>query len=301
MYQRIDLSTYQPINMTTPGLQSPVNPAPKTWLITGTSTGLGRALAESVIASGNNLIATARNRDKIAFLQELAPDRVLTVGMEITRQEEVDNLVREATARFGRIDVLVNNAGYGLQGAIEETSDAEARHQFDVNVFGLLAVTRAVLPLLRQQRSGHILNLSSQAGVMATPGLGIYAATKFAVEAISESLAAELKPFGIRVTSIQPGPFRTDWAGGNMVHTAIRMDEYAESSGATAELLTRINGAQPGDPMKAARAMMAIVEAENPPLRLPLGSSAVDRIRNKMRTVAKELTAWETLALDTGF
>lgn len=273
----------------------------QTWLITGTSTGLGRALAEALIAAGHNVVATARDKTKIADLAAAAPDRVLTTSLEITRQEDIDATVREAVEKFGRIDVLVNNAGYGLQGAVEEVSDTEARAQFDVNVFGLLSMTRAVLPIMRSQQSGHILNISSQGGVVATPGIGIYAATKFAVEAISESLAAEVAPHGIKVTSIQPGPFRTDWAGGNMVRSEKRMEEYAGSSGALSQMFENINGKQPGDPARAAQAMMQIVEEAEPPVRLPLGTVAIGRIRGKLDAVREEIAEWEGLAASTDF
>ena len=273
----------------------------KTWLITGTSTGLGRALAEALIAAGHNVVATARDKRKLDELVAMAPDRVLAVSLEITRQKEIDATVSASLEKFGRIDVLVNNAGYGLVGAIEEVSDAEARHQFDVNVFGLLAMTRAVLPQMRAQGSGHILNISSQGGVVATPGIGIYAATKFAVEAISESLAAEVAPHGIKVTSIQPGPFRTQWAGDNMLRVEKVMEEYAASSGALSRMFRGYTGKQPGNPALAAQAMMQLVEEATPPVRLPLGKAAYARIRGKLDLVSKELSDWESLGLPTDF
>jgi NAD(P)-dependent dehydrogenase (short-subunit alcohol dehydrogenase family) len=274
---------------------------PRTWLITGTSSGLGRALAEAVLAAGDQLIATARDSRTIDTLVQQAPDRTLAVDLDVTRPDQVETLIRQARSRFGRVDVLVNNAGYGLQGAIEETSDAEARHQFDVNVFGLLAVTRAILPLMRQQGSGHIINVSSQAGFAATPGLGIYAASKHAVEAITDALAAEVQPFGIRVTSIQPGPFRTEWAGHNMIRTAHRMDVYAATSGATGDMLQRISGQQPGDPAKAAQALLQLVTEGAPPQHLPLGQIAYGRIRSRLRSLSDELDAWEHLGRPTDF
>lgn len=273
----------------------------KTWFITGTSTGLGHALAEEVIASGHTLIATARNKEKIADLAAKAPERVLTVDLEVTDGASIKAAVADGMARFGRIDVLVNNAGYGLTGAIEEISLEEARQQYEVNVFGLLAVTQEILPIMRQQQVGHILNISSQGGFVATPGLGIYASTKFAVEAISEALAAEVKAFGIRVTSIQPGPFRTEWAGSNMLHPAHIMPEYEATAGALRRTFQTINGKQPGDPAKAAKLMMQVVASEQPPLRLPLGRVAIDRIRAKLAEVEAEIKAWEELAKATSF
>jgi NAD(P)-dependent dehydrogenase (short-subunit alcohol dehydrogenase family) len=273
----------------------------KTWFVTGTSTGFGRALAEELISAGHNVVATARNKNAIQDLYDKAPERVLITNLEVTDTGSIHQAVEETLHRFQTIDVLVNNAGFGLVGAVEEVSLDEARQQFDVNVFGLLAVTQAVLPHMRKEGRGHIINISSQAGFVATPGLGIYAASKFAVEGITEALAAEVKPMGIRVTSIQPGPFRTQWAGANMQRATRKLEAYAETAGATDAMFHRINGSQPGDPVKAAQAIMKVVDSENPPLRLPLGQIAMDRISSKLKTVHDELETWKEVGLNTSF
>jgi NAD(P)-dependent dehydrogenase (short-subunit alcohol dehydrogenase family) len=276
-------------------------PAGKIWLITGCSRGLGRALAEAVVASGARLIATARDAHTLDALEKLAPDRVQTLSMDVNDEAEVRAGVTRAVAAFGRVDVLVNNAGYGLLGAVEEVSDSEARAQMETNVFGALRVTRALLPYLREQGGGHILNISSVAGIVSTPGLGLYNASKYALEGYSEALALELAPMGIRVTVVEPGPFRTDWAGSSMAQAARTLDAYDATAGATARLLKSYSGRQPGDPEKAAAAMLKVVESDKPPLRLPLGEMAVTRIRSKLAAQLAELDAWEKVALDTAF
>ncbi|HWU67858.1 MAG TPA: oxidoreductase [Stenotrophobium sp.] len=276
-------------------------PAGKIWLITGCSRGLGRALAEAVVASGARLIATARDAHTLDALEKLAPDRVQTLSMDVNDEAEVRAGVTRAVAAFGRVDVLVNNAGYGLLGAVEEVSDSEARAQMETNVFGALRVTRALLPYLREQGGGHILNISSVAGIVSTPGLGLYNASKYALEGYSEALALELAPMGIRVTIVEPGPFRTDWAGSSMAQAARTLDAYDATAGATARLLKSYSGRQPGDPEKAAAAMLKVVESDKPPLRLPLGEMAVTRIRSKLAAQLAELDAWEKVALDTAF
>lgn len=273
----------------------------KVWLITGCSRGFGRALSEAVIASGARLIATARDARTLDTLEKLAPDRVQALSMDVNDEAEVRAGVTRAIAAYGRVDVLVNNAGYGLLGAIEEVSDAEARAQMETNVFGALKVTRALLPYLREQGSGHILNISSVAGVASTPGLGLYNASKYALEGYSEAMAVELAPLGIKVTLIEPGPFRTDWAGSSLAQAARTLDAYDATAGATLRLLKSYSGQQPGDPAKAAAAMIKVVESENPPLRLPLGEMAVTRIRAKLKAQLTELDAWEAVALDTAF
>src|SRR5580704_16530345 len=200
--------------------------AGKVWFITGASTGFGRLLAEEVLKAGGKVVATARNLDKVSDLEAKYPQTAKALALDVTKQAQVDAAVEQTVAKFGRVDVLVNNAGYGVAGAIEEVSEAEFMPMFETNVFGLLRVTRAFLPQLRKQRSGHVLNLSSIGGLLASPGLGYYSATKFAVEAISESLAAELAPLGIRVTIIEPGPFRTDFLGRSSVVAEKRIADY---------------------------------------------------------------------------
>jgi NAD(P)-dependent dehydrogenase (short-subunit alcohol dehydrogenase family) len=273
----------------------------KVWLISGCSRGLGRVLAETVLARGDRLIATAREGAALAGLQQLAPQRVLALALDVNREEQVHQVVRAAIAGFGRIDVLVNNAGYGLAGAVEEISDAEARAQFDTNVFGALSLTRAVLPQMRAQGSGHILQISSVAGFAAAAGLGLYNASKFALEGFSEALAQEVAGFGIRLTMVEPGPFRTDWAGPSLATPRQRLAAYADTAHKTIATLNGYSGKQPGDPAKAAAAMIRVVEAEQPPLRLPLGEFALNRIRGKLKAMNQELASWETVSLDTAF
>ena len=273
----------------------------RVWLITGCSRGLGRTLAEAVLARGDRLVATARDAQSLEPLRQLAPERVQAHALDVNREDQVRAVVAAAIAAFGRIDVLVNNAGYGLAGAVEEVSDAEARAQFETNVFGALSLTRAVLPQMRAQRSGHILQISSAAGFVSSPGLGLYNASKFALEGYSEALAQEVAPLGIRVTIIQPGPFRTDWAGPSLLTPQHSIAAYADTAHKTIATLNGYSGKQPGDPVRAAAAMIQVVETAHPPLRLPLGEGALGRIRAKLKSVSEELAAWEALTLSTSF
>ena len=275
--------------------------APKIWLITGCSKGLGRTLAEAVIAAGHSLIATARKASTLDELVALAPERVLALALDVNHEAAVQAAVAEGLSRFGRIDVLVNNAGYGLAGAVEECSTEEALAQMHTNLFGALSLTRAVLPAMRAEKRGHILQISSVAGQAATPGLGLYNASKFALEGASEALAQELAPLGIRVTLIEPGPFRTDWAGSSLVTAEKRIADYDATAGQTRNYLGNVVGRQPGDPARAAQAMLTVVAAEKPPLRLPLGAMAVGRIRGKLAAQLAELDAWQALALGADF
>jgi len=273
----------------------------KVWLISGCSRGLGRTLAEKVLARGDRLVATAREAQSMATLKQQAPRQVQLLALDVNREDQVRTVVGAAIAAFGRIDVLVNNAGYGLAGAVEEVSDAEARAQFDTNVFGALSLTRAVLPQMRAQGSGHILQISSAAGFVGTPGLGLYNASKFALEGFSEALAQEVAAFGIRVTIVEPGPFRTDWAGPSLVTPRHSVAAYADTAHRTIATLNGYSGRQPGDPAKAAAAMIRVVEAAQAPLRLPLGEAALNRIRGKLQAMTQELAAWEAVSLDTSF
>ncbi len=271
------------------------------WLITGTSKGLGRALAEAVIAGGGKLMATARSPASLDALVALAPERVRVCALDVTQPLQCEQAIAEAQAAFGRIDVLVNNAGYGVAGAVEEVSDAEARAQLETNFFGALNMCRAVLPVMRKARRGHILQISSVAGFTATAGLGIYNASKFALEGFSEALALEVAALNIRVTLIEPGPFRTDWAGPSMVLAATRIADYDDNAGRTRDYLSSITGRQPGDPVRAAAAMIALVNAEQPPLRVPLGENALRRIRSKLADTSSQLDHWEQLILGADF
>jgi NAD(P)-dependent dehydrogenase (short-subunit alcohol dehydrogenase family) len=273
----------------------------KVWLITGCSRGLGQALATAVLAAGDHLVATARDAAALAPLVAAAPERVLALALDVNEEGDVADAIGQTLARFGRIDVLVNNAGYGLAGAVEEISDAEARAQFETNLFGTLNLIRAVLPAMRAQRGGHILQISSVAGFVASPGLGLYNASKFALEGYSEALAQEVAPFGIRVTIIEPGPFRTDWAGSSLATPTRPIADYADSAHKTISTINGYSGKQPGDPQRAAAAMIAIVNTEHPPLRLALGELALNRMRGKLASVAAELNTWESTTLATAY
>jgi NAD(P)-dependent dehydrogenase (short-subunit alcohol dehydrogenase family) len=273
----------------------------KVWFITGASTGFGRLLAEEVLKAGGRVIVTARKLDKVADLEKQYPQTAKALALDVTDAGQVDSAVNEAIAKFGRVDVLVNNAGYGVAGAIEEVSEAEFMPMFETNVFGLLRVTRAFVPHLRKQRSGHVLNLSSIGGVVASPGMGFYNATKFAVEGISESLAAELAPFGIHVTIIEPGPFRTDFLGRSGVVAKTRIADYDATAGNMRKYFAENDGKQKGDPLRAVRAMIQVVESPNPPLRLLLGASALQRLRAKFSNWEKEIAAWEQVTVGADF
>lgn len=274
---------------------------PRTWFITGASRGLGRALAAAVLAHGDQVIATARRPDALAALARQHKDRVRCHALDVDDAAACQQVLNVAVNDFGGLDVLVNNAGYGLAGAIEELTEAEARSQIETNVFGALRLTRLVLPHMRRRNAGHIVQISSIAGFAASPGLGLYNASKFALEGFSEALAQEVAPFGIHVTLVEPGPFRTDWAGPSLATAQQRIDAYADTAHKTIATLYGYSGAQPGDPAKAAAVIIQAVESAQPPLHLPLGRWAVDRMREKMRTLSTEIDAWEAVALATDF
>jgi NAD(P)-dependent dehydrogenase (short-subunit alcohol dehydrogenase family) len=273
----------------------------RTWFITGASTGFGRLLAEEVLKSGGRVVATARKMDKVEDLEMKYPETAKALALDVTDPAQVDSVVKQAFAKFGQVDVLVNNAGYGVAGAIEEVSEAEFMPMFETNVFGLLRVTRAFLPHLRKQRSGHIINLSSIGGLVASPGIGFYNATKFAVEGLSEALAAELAPLGIHVTIVEPGPFRTDFLGRSGVVAKDRIVDYDGTAGNMRTYFAENNGKQRGDPLRAVHAMMQVVESPNPPLRLLLGASALQRLRSKTSAWEKEVAAWEKVTVGADF
>ena len=273
----------------------------KVWLITGSSTGFGRSLTEAVLKHGDRVVATARKPEQLSDLVNQYPETALAVRLDVTDLQNVQDAVKAAFDAFGRIDVLVNNAGYGTIGAIEEVSDEAIQRQFDTNVFGALNMMRAVLPTMRKQHSGHILNLSSVGGFVSFPASGIYCATKFALEALSEALSKEVDSLGIKVTIVEPGAFRTDFNGRSLASPDQPIDDYAPISGKMLQWLRENDGKQPGDPDKAALAMIQVVESDNPPLRLALGEDAVSAIDEKLKSVKAELDAWKEVSLDTAF
>jgi NAD(P)-dependent dehydrogenase (short-subunit alcohol dehydrogenase family) len=270
------------------------------WLVTGASVGFGRAIAKEVLGRGGRVVATARDRASVADLETGAPDRVLALPLDVTQQEQIAAAVRSTEARFGRIDVLVNNAGYGFLSGMEEASDAETRAQFDVNFFGLAAMTRAVLPLMRRQRSGRIVNLSSAAGVFGVGGSAFYTASKFAVEGLSECLAQEVAPFGIGVLVVEPGAFRTEFFGRSMAKPANPIADYESLTKMRAQL-DKLDGQQPGDPALAAAAIVDAVLSDHPPLRLVLGSGAFDRIRRALEARIEQVDATRSVAKSVDF
>ena len=278
-----------------------MNNTDKVWLITGSSTGLGRALAQAVLERGYHLVATARQPEQLKELNDRYPDRVTTIALDVTNAQSIQQAVEAALNAYNRIDVLVNNAGYGTVGAIEEVNDDDIRRQFDTNLFGAINVTRAVLPTLREQRSGHILNISSANGISAFAGVGIYSATKFALEAISEALAQEVKPLGIKVTIIEPGSSRTNFSSRALSTLSHQINDYAQTSGKIVQRLQERDGKQPNDPAKAAAAMIQVVESDNPPLRLALGKDSVNLITQKLESMKAELEAWKDVSMNTAF
>ena len=273
----------------------------KVWLITGASTGLGRVLAEHLLSVGARVVATARKVEQLKELDDQYPETAQTLGLDVTRQESVDEAVAAAVGRFGRIDVLVNNAGFGMVGAVEESAEGEYRPMFETNVFGMIRMTQAVLPQMRRQGAGHVVNLSSIGGLVATPGFGMYNATKFAVEGLSEALAQELKPLGIGVTIVEPGPFRTDFLGRSGLVAERRIAEYEQTSGKMRAYFSEQDGKQRGDPKRAAAAMVKAVESEHPPLRLLLGASTIPRLKGKLEAWEKEVATWQATTLGADF
>jgi len=273
----------------------------KVWLITGSSTGFGRSLAEAVLREGDRLIATARKPEQLADLVAQYPDTVKTIALDITQPEQIKVALEQALAAFGRIDVLVNNAGYGLIGALEEVSEAQIRRNFETNLFGAINMMRAILPIMRQQNSGHIVNMSAVAGFTNELGFSIYGGAKFALEGVSEALRGEVEPFGTKVTIVEPGPFRTDFIGRSLDRVANPMPEYEPTVGKFLNFLNTIEGKQPGDPEKAANAIIQMVKSEHPPLRLVLGKYAYSKFRKKIESLNQELDTWADLAMNTDF
>ena len=270
-----------------------------TWLITGCSSGLGRATAEAVLTSGGRVVATGWQVPDMADLVARYPQTCRAAAVDVTSAPAIAEAVALVEQAFGGADVLLNSAGFGFLGAVEESTPEEYRGVCEVNLFGTIEMIRAVLPGMRRRGRGHILNISSVGGFSGTGAFAHYSASKFAVEGMSESLAAEVAPLGIRVTIIEPGAFRTNFRGSNMRRARVELPEYEESSARARAYMDRNHGTQAGDPAKAARAMVAVVDSPSPPLRLPLGTDAYERVRAKLRSVARDIEAWEAVGSDT--
>ena len=270
------------------------------WFISGCSTGFGRELAQQPIARGFRVVVTARDTAKVADLVE-GHDNALAVALDVTQQSSIDQAVQAALNAFGTIDVLVNNAGYGYQSSVEEGEEQEIRAQFDANVFGLFALTRAVLPAMRKARSGHIINITSVAGFIGFASSGYYSASKHAVEGWSDSLAQEAGPLGIHVTCVEPGPFRTDWAGRSLHQTPSTLPEYADTAAARMKATAEYSGTQKGDPARAAQAMIAITEHDNPPRHLVMGAWGYEAVTSKLKERLAQIEAWKQTSVDTDF
>ena len=262
------------------------------WFITGCSTGFGRELAKRLLENGYRVAVTARHVEKVSDLVELAPDRALAIRLDVTNKVQIVEAVAMAEEHFGRIDVLVNNAGFGYFGAIEESDETEVRPMLETNFWGLAEMTRAVLPKMRERRGGTIVNISSIGGFVGFPGVGFYNATKFAVNGFSESLKKELEPLGIKVVLVQPSGFRTDWAGRSAKDATNTIADYAETAGANQTAIRGYSGNQPGDPVRAAKAIVAAVEADEPPFNLLLGKAALRNARLKVEALKEEFDKW---------
>ena len=275
--------------------QSPV------WFITGCSTGFGRELARLVLKRGWRAVVTARNPSQVEDLVQAHQDNALALKLDVTNDAQVAAAAKAAQDRFGQIDVLVNNAGYGYLAAIEEGEDREIRAMFEANFFGLAAMTRAVLPGMRARRSGCVVNISSIGGLASFPATGYYHATKYAVEGLSESLAQEVAPLGIKVVIVEPGPFRTNWAGPSIKQSSLRIEDYQSTAGVRRAQTEARSGKQPGDPVRGAEAIIAAVQSPKPPLHLILGKPALDIARNKLAALKADFDAWEPTTVGADF
>lgn len=273
----------------------------RVWFITGCSTGFGRELARAALARGYRVVVTARNPAQVEDLAEEQQGRALVLPLDVTKPEQVAAAVHRAEATFGGIDVLVNNAGIGYFGAVEESEEDEVRRMFEINVFGLSRMIHAVLPKMRERRSGLIINISSIAGITGLPSVGYYNATKFAVEGLSEALALEVAPLGIKVMIVEPSGFRTDWAGRSANESRVEIADYASTSGATRKAMREQSGRQPGDPVRAVQAILTVAETANPPLHLLLGNDAVHLARAKLDNLRRDVDTWEATSASADF
>ena len=271
------------------------------WLITGCSTGIGREIARAALEAGHQVVVTSRKVGDVADLADAHPDTSVAVALDVTDQAQVAAAVAAAETAFGGVDVLVNNAGYGYLSAVEEGDDAEVRALFDTNYFGTVDMTKAVLPGMRAQGSGHVVNISSMTGLVANPPNAYYSSTKFAMEALTEALSKEVAPLGIKVTAIEPGAFRTDWAKRSMHESATPIDDYAADVGARKELIKAFADHLPGDPRKVAEAVLMVVGLDEPPLRLLLGGDVLKATREKLTAMLASIDEWESVTLDVNF
>ena len=272
------------------------------WLITGCSTGLGRTLAQAVLARGWNATVTARNSRDLEHLAANSEHQgCLIQGLDVTDADQIHEVVSRAEEKFGAIDVLVNNAGFGYRAAVEEAADKDLRDLFETNFFGLVRLTQAVLPKMRARKRGYIVNVSSVAGRMAQAGNGLYSASKFAVEGMSDGLRKELHPLGIRVMLVEPGPFRTDFAGRSLRQSADPIEDYAATAGLLRKERSGVHGTQPGDPVRAARCILRALQSDRPPFRLVLGRSASDRVEAELKAQLEELNEWKQTAAEADF
>lgn len=269
--------------------------------ITGVSSGFGRAIAVSLMAAGHRVVGTVRNADQMADFEALSPGLARSVVMDVTRDADVEAVIQRVEAEIGSIDVLINNAGYGYEGVLEESSLDDLRRQFDVNVFGAVAVIKAVLPFMRKRRSGRIINITSMGGITTFPGLGLYHASKFALEGLSETLGKEVRHLGIHVTAVEPGAFRTDWAGRSMVRAPRLLEEYDALIDPIRERRRKMSGNQPGDPAKAGAAILKLLLSEEPPAHLLLGADALTFVQQKIDALQAEVDRWKDVTLSTDF
>ena len=272
-----------------------------TWLITGCSSGLGRALAEAVLARGDQVVVTARDADRVQDLADAHPDAALALALDVTDDRQVADVARRAEERFGGVDVLVNNAGYGYRAAVEEGEDADVARLFATNVFGAVAMTKAVLPGMRSRRHGAIVNISSIGARICPPGSGYYAASKAALEGLTGSLRREVGPLGITAMVVEPGAFRTDFAGRSLQQSATVIDDYADTAGPRRKENDTTHGTQPGDPARAAEVLIDAVGSTEPPLLLLLGADAVEVVRQELDDKRRDVDTWEKLSTSTGF
>ncbi len=273
----------------------------KVWLITGCSTGFGRALATHLAKNNYSVAVASRNIDDVRDIIETYPENTFAVKLDVTNYSDIENAVKVVTGKWGRIDVLVNNAGIGYFGAVEESEEEEVRRMFEINFFGLARMTQEVLPVMRRQHSGHIVNIASIGGLRSFPAVGFYNATKYAVDGLSEALAKETAPLGIKVTIVCPSGFRTDWAGRSANTSPIKIDDYATTAGANKDSIRGYSGNQPGDPARAAIAIVKAVESAEPPLRLLLGVAALKGARVKLAELKTDFDTWEDTTTGADF